>query len=305
MDTTRGHIHEPTTGKQAVRIDRKSAYGNQFKINEPHPDTGLPMTRDDVCELFEARQLPTMDVTKLRGKHLLCWCKDDERCHGDSIIRKLNEEPVADCERMDTTDTDDQLRMVAGRIAQEHAEIQTLMRKAEDRAKIIGQHLTDLMPVLKAQGMSLSEYCRDFLPFGKTTAYDYIKIAKGEITWVALLDRKNSAGAESVARDLAYGDVVDEVIEPNISLLASSLVGFATNVTVYEQLNGQPASLEDFTTALMTEIREMGAEHMSEGEVYFYLENTLRPALQLAAKAAMYEMRRMEQLETNLPALAA
>lgn len=303
MDTTRGHIHEPTIGKQAVRIDRKSAYGNQFKIDAPHPDTGLPMTRDDVCDLFEERQLPNMDVSQLRGKHLLCWCKDHERCHGDSIIRKLNETPPAALVLV--ADTTDQLRLIADQIAQEHTEIQNLLRKAGDRATIIGKHLLDLMPVLKAQGMSLSDYCREFLPFGKTTAYDYIKIAKGETTWDALLDRKNSAGAEKFPDVVLIKERADSVIEPQISLLASSLVGFATNVTVYEQLSGQPANVADFSTVLLTEIREMGLEQMSEEEVYFYLQNTLRPALRLAVKAVMDEMHRMEQLETNLPALAA
>jgi hypothetical protein len=228
MDTTRGHIHEPTIGKQAVRIDRKSAYGNQFKIDAPHPDTGLPMTRDDVCDLFEERQLPNMDVSQLRGKHLLCWCKDHERCHGDSIIRKLNETPPAALVLV--ANTTDQLRLVAEQIAQEHGEIQNLLRKAGDRAKVIGQHLIDLMPTLKGQGLSLSDYCREFLPFGKTTAYDYIKIAKGETTWDALLDRKNSAGAEKLEDPIDHSHKVARkiVLEPyEIARCMGALAGMA------------------------------------------------------------------------------
>ena len=89
--TTRGHLanllqrNEPND----KRVARKSRYGNPFEIGDAHPDTGAPMTRDDVCDLFAERVLPTLDVEPLRGKRLLCWCRPDERCHADSIIKKL------------------------------------------------------------------------------------------------------------------------------------------------------------------------------------------------------------------------
>ena len=93
METTRGHLTKLRQQLQPndKKIDRSTRYGNEFQIEKPHPDTGLPMTRDDVCDLFEERQLPSMDVEPLRGKRLLCWCKPNERCHGDSIIKKLDE----------------------------------------------------------------------------------------------------------------------------------------------------------------------------------------------------------------------
>ncbi len=47
------------------------------------------MTRDDVCDLFEERILPGLDVSALRGKDLICFCKP-KRCHGDSILEKAN-----------------------------------------------------------------------------------------------------------------------------------------------------------------------------------------------------------------------
>lgn len=93
METTRGQLTKLRQELQPndKKIDRSTRYGNEFQIEKPHPDTGLPMTRDDVCDLFEERQLPSMDVEPLRGKRLLCWCKPHERCHGDSIIKKLDE----------------------------------------------------------------------------------------------------------------------------------------------------------------------------------------------------------------------
>lgn len=50
---------------------------------------GIPMTRDVVCDRFEVEVLPYLDVSELRGFHLLCYCKP-ERCHGDLILKKAN-----------------------------------------------------------------------------------------------------------------------------------------------------------------------------------------------------------------------
>jgi hypothetical protein len=66
----------------------RSPWHNPFKIDRPHPDTGAPMTRDDVCDLFAERTLPTLDVTPLRGKALGCWCYP-ERCHCNEIALVL------------------------------------------------------------------------------------------------------------------------------------------------------------------------------------------------------------------------
>lgn len=68
----------------AVYIGRGSPYGNPFKIGR-HGD------RDQVCDRFEREILPTLDVSRLRGKHLVCFCAP-ERCHGDAILLKANDE---------------------------------------------------------------------------------------------------------------------------------------------------------------------------------------------------------------------
>jgi hypothetical protein len=91
VKTTRGHLKQRLQRNEPndKRITRPSRYGNPFEINDPHPDTGRAMTRDDVCNLFEERCLPLLNVEPLRGKRLLCNCKPDHRCHADSIIAKL------------------------------------------------------------------------------------------------------------------------------------------------------------------------------------------------------------------------
>ena len=66
----------------AVYCGRGSPYGNPFII-------GKDGNRDEVCEKFEKLILPSLDVSKLRGKDLICYCKP-KRCHCDAILRKAN-----------------------------------------------------------------------------------------------------------------------------------------------------------------------------------------------------------------------
>lgn len=71
-----------TAPANAVYIGRGSPYGNPYVI-------GKDGDRDDVCDLFEKHVLPTLDLTALKGKDLVCFCKP-ARCHGDSIIARLS-----------------------------------------------------------------------------------------------------------------------------------------------------------------------------------------------------------------------
>jgi hypothetical protein len=71
-----------TAPVSAVYCGRGSRYGNPFVI-------GRDGDRDEVCDKFEQLILPDLDVSKLRGKDLVCFCKP-KRCHCDSIIRKAN-----------------------------------------------------------------------------------------------------------------------------------------------------------------------------------------------------------------------
>lgn len=66
----------------AVYCGRGSPYGNPFVI-------GRDGDRDTVCDRFEREILPTLDVTALRGKNLLCFCAP-KRCHCDAILIKAN-----------------------------------------------------------------------------------------------------------------------------------------------------------------------------------------------------------------------
>ena len=73
----------PEEISQAVFCGRGGPWGNPFVM-------GKDGTRDEVCDRFEKEVLPDLDVSILRGRDLLCFCKP-ARCHCDSILRKANE----------------------------------------------------------------------------------------------------------------------------------------------------------------------------------------------------------------------
>lgn len=67
----------------AVYVGRGSPWGNPFRIG---PDGN----RDQVCDRFEREVLPTLDLSALRGKSLVCFCAP-LRCHADALLRAANE----------------------------------------------------------------------------------------------------------------------------------------------------------------------------------------------------------------------
>lgn len=66
----------------AVYVGRGSPWGNPYKRGEHG-------TRDEVIKLFVERVLPTLDVSSLKGKDLVCFCAP-KRCHADYILIKAN-----------------------------------------------------------------------------------------------------------------------------------------------------------------------------------------------------------------------
>jgi len=80
----------------AKSIARPSRWGNPFRIGDPHPDHGHPMTRDDVVDLFadwigrpEQQALRSLARPALAGHDLACSCPDGARCHGDGWLTLL------------------------------------------------------------------------------------------------------------------------------------------------------------------------------------------------------------------------
>lgn len=75
--------HEVGIPPSAVYVGRGSRWGNPFRI-------GVDGDRYDVIERFEQEILPTLDVTPLRGRDLVCFCAP-KPCHADSLLRKANQ----------------------------------------------------------------------------------------------------------------------------------------------------------------------------------------------------------------------
>ena len=74
--------HRSPYPPNSVYCGRGSPYGNPFVI-------GRDGDRDEVCDKFEREVLPTLDVTALRDKNLLCYCAP-KRCHCDALLVKAN-----------------------------------------------------------------------------------------------------------------------------------------------------------------------------------------------------------------------
>jgi hypothetical protein len=67
----------------AVYCGRGSPWGNPYKMYRE-------AERNLVCDLFEKEILPTLDVSSLKGKDLVCFCAP-KRCHCDAILKKANQ----------------------------------------------------------------------------------------------------------------------------------------------------------------------------------------------------------------------
>jgi hypothetical protein len=79
-----------------VCVTRGTKYGNPFKIGDPHPVTGEPMTGDQVIHLHEQSVDAVLAedpdyLEPLRGRNVACFCSLSSRCHADTLLRKSNQ----------------------------------------------------------------------------------------------------------------------------------------------------------------------------------------------------------------------
>lgn len=74
--------HRVRIPRDAVYCGRGTPWGNPFIA-------GTHGSRVHVIKRFVEEVLPDLDVSALRGKHLLCWCKPLP-CHCDHILEKAN-----------------------------------------------------------------------------------------------------------------------------------------------------------------------------------------------------------------------
>ena len=67
----------------SVYVGRGSKWGNPLKIE-------YESQRAATVAWFETWIAPKLDVSELRGKDLVCWCRLDQECHADILLRLAN-----------------------------------------------------------------------------------------------------------------------------------------------------------------------------------------------------------------------
>ena len=86
----------------AVIVARGKAgepWGNPHPVSDPCPECdGRRHTRDEAIALYREHLLAHPDLVdrikrELAGRDLACWCKPDEACHADLLLKIANEEP--------------------------------------------------------------------------------------------------------------------------------------------------------------------------------------------------------------------
>lgn len=93
----------------AINCTRPGKYGNPFIDNKKVPEQwidkldesdyfhfikyecGYVDSVENAIYLFKKYVLPTMDISELKGKDLMCFCALDQICHVDSLLEKSNE----------------------------------------------------------------------------------------------------------------------------------------------------------------------------------------------------------------------
>lgn len=71
----------------AVRIDRKSRWGNPFHMEGEHTrDLVIEQYRRWLWDQIREGKIDIFDLAKLEGKDLYCWCAP-KRCHGEVLAK--------------------------------------------------------------------------------------------------------------------------------------------------------------------------------------------------------------------------
>jgi len=73
--------HHKNAPEGSIYIGRGSEWGNPFVV-------GRDGDRETVIRRFAEEVLPSLNIERLRGKDLICYCKP-AACHGDVILKAL------------------------------------------------------------------------------------------------------------------------------------------------------------------------------------------------------------------------
>jgi hypothetical protein len=85
----------------AVYVGRPTAWGNPWRVGgKAHGALDYASARNEYeraltrGELTDRSGVPLLDrLGELRGKDLACWCRPDQPCHADVLLRYANAAP--------------------------------------------------------------------------------------------------------------------------------------------------------------------------------------------------------------------
>lgn len=72
----------------AIYIGRPSRWSNPYRIG-----TCMVPDAQAAVDAFAANLPMSLDLSELRGKTLVCWCRVGSPCHGDILLRLANTPP--------------------------------------------------------------------------------------------------------------------------------------------------------------------------------------------------------------------
>ena len=75
-----------------VVVSRPSRWGNPFKVDADCP-IEVAISKYQAWLKTDPKGIKTLNAAKieLRRKNLACWCKPGSPCHGDLLLRLVNE----------------------------------------------------------------------------------------------------------------------------------------------------------------------------------------------------------------------
>lgn len=148
------------------------------------------------------------------------------------------------------------LKDTASKIANEHNSLIALVETVEAKAKRIGELLIEIKPTIKDAGLSMTDFCRDHLPFGKSAAYEYIAIAQGKTTATKQNERKNnSAGAETYQHWTGHKDLLNLLLLQSHAIIEVEEARSRNDLSAYEQANATATNIEEELGASRTQLK--------------------------------------------------
>jgi hypothetical protein len=73
----------------SVYVGRPTRFGNPFRVAE-HGRAEAIRRFEEWLRQPGGAEILTRARAELRGRHLACWCRLDEPCHGDVLLRLVN-----------------------------------------------------------------------------------------------------------------------------------------------------------------------------------------------------------------------